>query len=217
MKTPSSIRPRCLAIASALSLTALFVGACQPESMPGPTPPATNGPVQTQLYVPDDWIFVIDDAANATTAAQYGHRLVKDTANEVGYLLSARTTDTFNAASRCYWKATVPDYVIDRIRPGSTLRLKALVQLTDVAGEGAGLNLECGVGTIPATARKQVIGSSLLATTQHVTPMRGTADFAEYVVELPYAAYTPDVTLYLMLLPGTTGTAVFRNVTLEIR
>lgn len=90
---------------------------------------------------------------------------------------------------------------------GKTLTLRAKVRLDNVQGSGISLVLRGDTG---------VQKGALFATTQGQQLIRGTGDFTEYSVSMPYTKAVDEVLIFLLILPKTTGTITFRDISVQV-
>ncbi|GAB3327698.1 hypothetical protein GCM10027299_28670 [Larkinella ripae] len=206
----------------------LFLLSCERnENFPEPTTPSTGGGPRTPTSgntIPisaTDWRFFVGDVGNRSNPNNYqqsvrtssvgttspigGTGLAGVPARAVSFTLGMGTSTLVDTTSYCYWtyRFTPPA----ALRVGRSLTLTAKVRLEQVQGQGVSLVLRGDRNSQP---------SVLFATTEGKTPVKGTADFAEYAVTLPYSAGVDELFIYLILLPHTTGTATFTDVSLAI-
>lgn len=93
------------------------------------------------------------------------------------------------------------------ITVGKTLTLKAKVRLDNVQGSGVSLVLR-GDTSLERAA--------LFATTQNQRIIRGTSDYTEYSVSMPYTKAVDELLIFLLVLPKTTGTVSFSDVSVQV-
>ena len=91
---------------------------------------------------------------------------------------------------------------------GRSLTLTAKVRLDNVQGKGVSLVLRGDRNSQPVV---------LFATTEKKIPLRGTADFTDYSVTLPYSAGVDYLIVYFVMLSNTTGTATFTDVSVTVQ
>jgi hypothetical protein len=208
-----------------LSLLSLLLASCQRDetysiahgSGGGTSTPSTNSAV---VLTSANWRFAVGDAGNQRNPNNYRQTFVDGsdgTTSPIGgtglsgvpsksssYTLGMATSTITDTTSYCYWAYN--QYPPAGLRVGQTLTLKAKVKLADVQGKGISLVIRGDKGTKTAV---------IFASTQDIQPIRGTADFVEYSVSMPYTQPVDAVLLYLVMMPKTTGTVAFSDVSLQ--
>ncbi|GAB3549983.1 hypothetical protein [Spirosoma fluminis] len=121
------------------------------------------------------------------------------------YSLSLSATEIKDTSTFSYWVAGYQPG--NELTIGKTLTLRAKVRLDNVQGEGISLALR---------GDTRVQTAALFTSTQTQKVIRGAADFTEYALRLPYTKSVDLLSVYLLLLPKTTGTVTFSDVSVEV-
>jgi hypothetical protein len=93
---------------------------------------------------------------------------------------------------------------------GNKLRLSVWIKAENVTGEGAAIAIRCDNSTTPQNTAEQFV------TTQGTSQINGIFDWTEYTLELNegVASGMQSITVYLILLDGTTGDLYFDDASL---
>ncbi|GAB3499810.1 hypothetical protein GCM10027341_23880 [Spirosoma knui] len=178
-----------------LLLVGLATGCTKNEDSPAP---ATNNVI---TFGGTDWQAYPADFGEPNPNSYLNNRTTAG--NSYSLPLSAtaiKDTSTFS-----YWVAGFQPG--NELTIGKTLTLRAKVRLDNVQGTGISLALR---------GDTRVQTAALFASTQTQKVIRGTADFTEYTLTLPYTKSVDLVSVYLLLLPKTTGTVTFSDVSVEV-
>ena len=209
-------------------LLASFLLSCdQHENFPRPTTTTSGGSSSlpsTSNVIPlttTDWRFVVGDVGNRTNPNNYQQTfrtsgegttspigstgLVGLPAKATSFTLGMGTSTLNDSTSYCFWTNSFSPPAT--LRVGRSLTLKAKVRLDHIQGKGVSLALR-------GDRKSQT--SVLFTTTDGQLPLTGTAGYTEYAVTLPYSASVDTLVLYFVLLPRTTGTVTFTNVSVAI-
>lgn len=192
-----------------LLLTAgLLINACKKEEAQPQTPTnlVRNGDMET--YPWNDWI------------PYFGYNI---TSNPNGYIneysIEAASSGTHSIKATCTTVKNDTTFIVfyqlispESFKVGDKLTLKAKIKTVNVVGKGISLVIR---------GDKVVNGKSTVpffATTQGTTQITGNSDFKEYTITSDaYPGNLDYITLYLIYLPQTTGTAYFDDVSLTIK
>ena len=201
----------------------------QPDNFPKATTSGGSSgtstlPSNLVTFVPANWRSYVGDAGNQRNPNNYRHTLVTGTSSTsssapmsgsglgglpsrtTSYTLGMAASTITDTASYCSWAYSF--YPPTSLRVGRSLTLKAKVRLENVQGKGISLVLRGDRNSQPVV---------LFATTEGQLPLKGTADFTEYSITLPYSASVDYLIVYFVMLPKTTGTATFTSVSVEIK
>ncbi|GAB3499800.1 hypothetical protein GCM10027341_23850 [Spirosoma knui] len=169
-----------------------------------------------------DWRFYVEKEGNqsnvtnyqqtfytrstATTSPTGGTGLVGLSTKAASFTLGMSTSALIDTATYCYWAYSF--FPPTSLRVGRSLTLKANVRLDQVQGKGVSLVLR---------GDRKGQAAVLIASTEGQIPMKGTADFAEYSVTLPYTTGVESLIIYLLMMPNTTGAITFTDVSLSVK
>ncbi len=169
-----------------------------------------------------DWRFYVEKGGNRSNANNY-QQIFRDSSpggtSPIGstglvgmstkassFTLGMSTSALTDTATYCYWGYSFSPPT--SLRVGRSLTLKAKVRLDQVQGKGISLVLR---------GDRKGRTAVLIASTEGQIPMRGTADFTEYSVTLPYTTGVDSLTIYLLMRPNTTGAVTFTDVSLVVK
>ncbi len=211
-----------------LLLLSLVMGCERDDNFPKPTTSSSGGisslpsASNTVPITATAWHFLVGDIGNRSNPNKYeqsfqtnsagttspigGTGLVGLPTKTASFTLGMGTSSLIDTASYCYWAYNFNPP--STLRVGSSLTLKAKVRLDQVQGKGISLVLR---------GDRNIQTSALFATTQGQIPLKGTAPFAEYSITLSYSAAVDHLILYLVMMPKTTGTATFTDVSVAIK
>ncbi|GAB3549995.1 hypothetical protein [Spirosoma fluminis] len=176
----------------------------------------------TVMVTATDWRFSVEKGGNRSNANNYQQTfrdsspevtspigntgLVGVSAKAASFTLGMSTLALTDTAAYCYWAYSFSPPT--SLRVGRSLTLKARVRLDQVQGNGVSLVLR---------GDRKGQTAVLIASTEGQIPMKGTADFAEYSVTLPYTIGVESLIIYLLMMPNTTGAATFTNISLSVQ
>lgn len=117
----------------------------------------------------------------------------------------------FETEEFMYWSQTVPISIPHDIPAGTGLRLETMIMLEDMRGNGIAI-------AVRADDTKTAEGEAeAIASTERLLPITGTKDWTAYSVTLwNISSGIKSITVYLLYLPDTSGTAYFDNITLTV-
>ncbi|MEL6867908.1 MAG: hypothetical protein AAFP19_26015 [Bacteroidota bacterium] len=107
-----------------------------------------------------------------------------------------------------FWAQTITENVI----PGRKLDLAVLIKAEDIVGEGLSLAIRTDNTPLPDGMAEQFFSTQGIQQT-----INGTFDWQNFAVSLNSDLFedTQSITVYLIMLPNTTGTAYFDDVRLN--
>lgn len=135
---------------------------------------------------------------------EYNVELIKDVLSPQANSIKISADSTYG--SFAHWAQVVSE----NIPNGKRVRLKLKIKLDDVAGKGISIAVRCDDTHRPEGK------AEMFSTTQGRLLISGTSDWKEY--EISSDIITEDiksVTIYLLMLDRTIGTAYFDDVVLE--
>ena len=210
-------------------LVTLLAGCDKKEDIPKANPSAgnSNPSYAAETILPlaaADWTFGAGNVSSQSNTNNYQPTLIISTSNTslslpvgttgitglssrtTSYSLGIAATTLQDTTSSGYWSSRI--FSTPSLRVGKSLTLKARIRLENVQGKGVSLSLRGDKGSQTAL---------LFRTTEGQIHLKGTADFTDYSVTMPYSSPVDYVLVYLTMLPQTTGKVTFSDVSIQIK